>query len=44
MTVNLSRSITQQLSNHPNIACTEEVEDLDKLLEHYAAVLVATAR
>ena len=38
-----SASITQQLSNHPNIALLrEEVEDLDKLLEHYAAVLVAT--
>ena len=38
-----SASITQQLSNHPNIALLrEEVEDLGKLLEHYAAVLVAT--
>ena len=38
-----SASITQQLSNHPNIKLLrEEVEDLGKLLEHYAAVLVAT--
>ena len=38
-----SASITQQLSDHPNIALLrEEVEDLGKLLEHYAAVLVAT--
>ena len=38
-----SSSITQQLSNHPNIILLrEEVEDLGKLLEHYAAVLVAT--
>ena len=38
-----SASITQQLSNQPNIALLrEEVEDLGKLLEHYAAVLVAT--
>ncbi len=38
-----SASITQQLSNHPNIALLrEEVEDLDKLLERYAAALVAT--
>ena len=38
-----SASITQQLSDHPNIALLrEEIEDLDKLLEHYAAVLVAT--
>ncbi len=38
-----SASITRQLSNHPNIALLrEEVEDLGKLLEHYAAVLVAT--
>ena len=38
-----SASITQQLSNRPNIALLrEEVEDLDKLLEQYAAVLVAT--
>ena len=38
-----SASITQQLSNHPNIALLrEEVEDLGRLLEHYAAVLVAT--
>ena len=38
-----SSSITQQLSNHPNIALLrEEVEYLGKLLEHYAAVLVAT--
>ena len=38
-----SASITQQLSDHPNIKLLrEEVEDLGKLLEHYAAVLVAT--
>ena len=38
-----SASITQQLSDHPNIVLLrEEVEDLGKLLEHYAAVLVAT--
>ncbi|MAA67933.1 MAG: methylenetetrahydrofolate--tRNA-(uracil(54)-C(5))-methyltransferase (FADH(2)-oxidizing) TrmFO [Deltaproteobacteria bacterium] len=38
-----SASITQQLSHHPNIhLLREEVEDLGKLLDHYAAVLVAT--
>ena len=38
-----SASITQQLSNHPNIKLLrEEVEDLGKLLDRYAAVLVAT--
>jgi methylenetetrahydrofolate--tRNA-(uracil-5-)-methyltransferase len=38
-----SASITQQLSHHPNIKLLrEEVEDLGKLLDRYAAVLVAT--
>ena len=38
-----SASITQQLSNHPNIKLLrEEVEDLGKLLDRYAAVLIAT--
>ena len=38
-----SASITQQLSDHPNIKLLrEEVEDLGKLLDRYAAVLVAT--
>ena len=38
-----SSSITQQLSNHSSIhLLREEVEDLGKLLDYYAAVLVAT--